>query len=226
MAKEFDPDQFLQQTAVIAEDQSEIEKKNQAQTSGAGVPSQAMGPGPVDPSMLDQAGNFITQTAIPTAFGVGKAVTDIATANPVPASIAASYIPGINKLPGISTIKSGREAATNILNRFAGTPPTASAPMGSPGNPIGGAPTNVPTAQQPSMIQRGMDTASRMRQLAAQRVVGFGASGAAVPAAVAAVPGAMMYDAYKNYQTQTPEQRKQSAMEALSGQGMGQAGIY
>jgi hypothetical protein len=142
----------------------------------------------------------------------------------------------LNKIPGVQKIAAGKEFFNNLGNaaqayaqkeaRLQNRPGFGGAP-GTPTNPIGAqpAPAAAP-AQQPSMIQRGMDTASRMRQLAAQRVVGFGASGAAVPAAVAAVPGAMMYDAYKNYQTQTPEQRKQSAMEALSGQGMGQAGIY
>jgi hypothetical protein len=98
--------------------------------------------------------------------------------------------------------------------------------------PVSGsvAPTNVaPTAQQPSMVQRGMDYASRMRQVAAQRVLpaaGAALGPAAVMGGVAAVPGAMMMDAYGNYKQQSPEQRKRSAMEALSGQGMGQAGIY
>lgn len=71
--------------------------------------------------------------------------------------------------------------------------------------------------------------AQKVRQMAAQRIIPA-AAGAAVPAAVAgavAAPGAaMMYDAYKNYQQQSPEERKRSAMEALSGQGLGQAGIY
>jgi hypothetical protein len=87
-------------------------------------------------------------------------------------------------------------------------------------------PTTPP--QAPGMMQRGMDIANQMRQYAAQRVIPAGAAAgpAAVMGGVAAVPGAMMYDAYKNYQGQTPDQRKKSSMEALSGQGLGQAGIY
>lgn len=101
-----------------------------------------------------------------------------------------------------------------------------------PVNPASMPMTNAPAPapQQPSIMQRGMDMASRVRQMAAQRIVPAGAGAMAGPAAVmggvAAVPGAMMVDAYRNYQTQTPEQRKRSAMEALSGQGLGQAGIY
>jgi hypothetical protein len=103
-----------------------------------------------------------------------------------------------------------------------------SAPVQGPAVPQS-MPAQQPMARQPSMIQRGMDYASRMRQVAAQRVLpvaGAAAGPAAVMGGIAAVPGAMMMDAYGNYKQQTPEERKRSAMEALSGQGMGQAGIY
>jgi hypothetical protein len=84
------------------------------------------------------------------------------------------------------------------------------------------------TAQATQQTAR-QSMAQKVRQMAAQRIIPAMA-GAAVPAAVGAAvaaPGAaMMYDAYKNYQGQSPEERKRSAMEALSGQGLGQAGIY
>jgi len=241
MAKEFNPDEFLQETAPIAESQADIERKNaereaagQAQSQGA-MPGQ----GPVSPSMLDQAGNFITQTAIPTAYGVGAAAANVAASHPYLTAGAAAMLPNsvLNKIPGGQKIAAVKDIASNLGRaaeayaakeaRIGSGGAYGRTPVGTPGSPIGAQPMPAqPMAQQPGIIQRGMDVASRMRNVAAQRVIGFGASGAAVPAAVAAIPGAMMMDAYGNYKQQTPEERKQSAMDALSGQGMGQAGIY
>lgn len=119
--------------------------------------------------------------------------------------------------------QAGQQAFSQMGQQLSQTRPVNPASM-----PMTNAP--APAPQQPSIMQRGMDMANRVRQMAAQRIVPAGAGAMAGPAAVmggvAAVPGAMMVDAYRNYQTQTPEQRKRSAMEALSGQGLGQAGIY
>ena len=79
-----------------------------------------------------------------TAYDVGA---PIVAEHPVATGYAASYIPGVNKLPVIRDIKAGREAVGNIAQRAsnfaqnmaAGSPSPvnpATAP-GSPSNPIG-----------------------------------------------------------------------------------------
>jgi hypothetical protein len=239
MAKEFNPDAFLQETAPIAEAQAEIERKN-AERTAAGQPPltgaeaqpnlNPSGPmnAPIKPSFSEAPGQYMVNNVVAPAFGVYKAAKD----NPAEAAAlgyGASYIPGVNKLPGISTIKAGREAASNILNKFGGAPsaaPTASAPMpGSSSYPIGGGPSNVPPTQQPGVIQRGMDYASKMRQMAANRVVGFGASGAAVPAGVAAGGAAATGIAGGQMAAMTPEQRKAYYDSMMLGAMSGDAGL-
>jgi hypothetical protein len=80
-----------------------------------------------------------------TAYDVGA---PIIAEHPVAASYAASYIPGVNKLPVIRDIKAGREAVGNIAQRaanmaqnYAGAAPgpvnPATAPVGTPANPVG-----------------------------------------------------------------------------------------
>jgi hypothetical protein len=160
------------------------------------VPQQT---GPVAPDL----GGMIMDYGVTPAVGAAQTAAQFGLANPVTTGIAASYIPGINKLPGISTIKAGREAASNILNRFAGTPGAAAPTPGSPGYPIGGAPTNVPPGQ-PNVIQQGTDIASKMRQAAAQRVLGA----AVVPAAVGAGGYKAAQTATNQMANMTPEQRR------------------
>ena len=59
--------------------------------------------------------------------------------------------------------------------------PVAPAPMAAPAPAPMAAPAPAPAAAQPSMMQRGMDYASRMRQIAAQRVIpAMGQAGQAV----------------------------------------------
>lgn len=240
-------------------EQAQQAKQQQAQQA----PMQ--GQGPVEPGMLSQAGDFITQTAIPTAYQGAATAAGLAASHPWLTAGAAAMLPNsvLDKIPGGQKISAAKDFFRNmgsaaeayaakearLQNRpgFGGTPKPGVGPV----NP--GATYNVPTnnvpqygqnmaqaqnvaqntaqqaarTQQGGMLQRGMDVASKMREFAAQRVLPAGAGvGAATYGAVAAPGAAMMYDAYKNYQQQTPEQRKQSSMEALSGQGFGQAGIY
>jgi len=61
---------------------------------------------------------------------------------------------------------------------------------------------------QPNVMQRGMDYASKMRQIAAQRVMPMAASGAAVPAGVALGGAAATGMAGGQMAAMTPEQRK------------------
>lgn len=194
----------------------------QAQAQQAAQRTQQAAPGatnelrPVAPSMLDQAGNFITQQAIPTAFGVGKAGLDIAAANPALAAGAASYIPGINRLPGINTIKTGREAAMNILNRLAGPQPGAPT-AGAPANPIGAQPVAQQTARQ--------SMAEKVRQMAMNRITGAATSAAAVPAGVAAGGAAATGLAGGQMAAMTPEQRKAYYDSMMMGAMSGDAGL-
>lgn len=77
-----------------------------------------------------------------TAYDVGA---PLIAEHPVATGYAASYIPGLNKLPVIRDIKAGREAVGNIAQRasnFAqnmagGSPSPVNTPVGTPASPIG-----------------------------------------------------------------------------------------
>lgn len=62
--------------------------------------------------------------------------------------------------------------------------------------------------QQPSIMQRGMDYARQMQQIAAQRVMPV-AGAAAMPAAVGAMGAGMTYGAANQLRNMSPEQRRQ-----------------
>jgi hypothetical protein len=93
----------------------------------------------------------------------------------------------------------------------------AVAPQGVPA-----APTQSP---QPNIMQRGMDYASKMRQMAAQRVMPMAASGAAVPAGVAAGGAAATGIAGGQMAAMTPEQRKAYYDSMMLGAMSGDAGL-
>jgi len=254
MAKEFNPDDFLEKTAPIVDVQQEDEKRKQAEVEKqAAIAQQTPG---------EQAGNYITQSIIPTAFGVGAAGLDLAgqaLSNPIiqkgleygGAGLAAKKFlvnPVLESLKPVGqavgqhvtnvTDALNRQAAAaeaseqGIANRAAaraGQPVAQAAqniraPIAPQGAPT--APMQAPVAQsQPSIIQRGMDMASRMRQAAAQRVVGFGASGAAVPAGVAAGGAAATGLAGGQMAAMTPEQRKAYYDSMMLGAMGGDAGL-
>ena len=87
-------------------------------------------------------------------------------------------------------------------------------------------PSGQPVQQtQPSVLQRGMDIASKIRQAAAQRVVGLGTSGAAVPGAVAAGGAAATGLAGGQMGAMTPEQRKAYYDNSMLGAMGGDAGL-
>lgn len=179
--------------------------------------------------------------AAQTAFQVGK---EIATS---PLGVAAETLYGIHKF--------GPKIAEQLGQSFrGGAAPGPVAPASNiyvPPN-TGGAPRPMTTPQQtfnalrtptpavatgapaaetaatqtPGLVQRGIDLASKMRQIAAQRVVAPAAAAApaVAPFAVsAAVPAAMMAHDYQSFKQLTPQQQKEQAMQALSGQAPGQA---
>jgi hypothetical protein len=148
------------------------------------------------------------------------------------------WIKGIGDAYKTGVASNAANVATNaatqemrVLERLArGTGPQAEAaaqrlqqliqsrvPTSAPG-PV--APSVAPTAapapaagpvaptQQPGLLQRGADMASRVRNVAAQRIAGFGASGAAVPAAVGLGGAALSTAATNQLARMTPEQRK------------------
>jgi len=105
-----------------------------------------------------------------------------------------------------------------IQQRGAAVPtgaPTA-APVAPTAAPV--APTAAP--QQPSIIQRGMDMASKMRQFAAQRVMPV-----AVPGAVAAGGAAATGFAANQLANMTPEQRKAYYDSMMMGAMSGDTGL-
>ena len=93
---------------------------------------------------------YVIDPALASGSGVGD-VAHVIGEHPLASGVAASYIPGVNKLPGIRDIKNTRELAEQVLKKGAGfaqnamgggqttTAPgnTVNAP-GSPNNPIGG----------------------------------------------------------------------------------------
>jgi len=94
-------------------------------------------------------------------------------------------------------------AGSQILNA-SGQPMRPVAPAPAPA-PAMAQPAPAPaTAQQPGILQRGMDYASKMRQVAAQRVLPV----AGVPGAVAAGGAAATGIAGGQLAAMTPEQRK------------------
>lgn len=236
MSKEFNPDEFLEKTAIVAQDQQEIEKRNQQQAPQ--VQSAVPGQGPIAPSMMDQATDFVTQTALPVTYGVGKAAADVAASHPWLTAGAAAMLPNniLNKIPGGQKVAAVKDIASNLGRaaeayaakeaRIGSGGAYGRTPVGTPTNPIGTpTPTPQPVTQQPSIIQRGMDTASRMRQLAANRVAGFGASGAAVPAGVALGGLAATGIAGGQMAAMTPEQRRALYENEMLGAMGGDAGL-
>lgn len=202
------------------------------------MPQGQMPAGPVEPGMLSQAGDFAMENIVTPVVGAAQTAAQYGMSNPLTtgaAAVGAAKYGAIKNLAqqGINTFQTNNLAKLGeqirIGERFGQDMSGLKQIFQQQSQQQAQKMAAQQAAQaQPSMIQRGMDVASRMRNVAAQRVMPM--AGAAVPAmvtgAVAAPGAAMMMDAYKNYQTQTPEQRKQSAMEALSGQGLGQAGIY
>jgi hypothetical protein len=176
-----------------AEAEQALAQKQQAAQQP--TPGAMPGQGPVEPGMLESAGNFMTQTAIPTAFGVGKAGMDLAAANPAIASVAAAAaFPKVaSKIPGVGQVMDIGKGLVDVAKNYnlnqmehqavqymkAGQQPPAEFAQrlqalrqaGMPKGPI--TPPGVTATPQagPSVMQRGMDMASKMREFAAQRVM-------------------------------------------------------
>jgi len=111
-----------------------------------------LGPAPEQRSAIaDEAQGLAQIAAVPAAGAINYALENpLSTA--AGAAAAASYVPGLNKLPVVRDIKAVREG---LVERF--SPKPGPAIPGSPGNPIGGsgsgssAPVrNIPINAQPT----------------------------------------------------------------------------
>ena len=189
MAKEFNPDEFLQDTAPIAEAQADIERRN-AERTAAGQPpltsqqqrQAVMSPsgGPVIPT--NQPGMLENMAA--NVYGVAKPVVDIGG--------AVLSNPAVQT--GLELAGGGIAAKKFLVNPILDKLAAGGQQVGTPGYPLGGTPgptppTQTPPTQTPSIIQRGMDYASKMRQIAADKVV-QGANAAKTFATETVVPNA------------------------------------
>jgi len=175
-------------------------------------------PAPPEPGMMQKAGQAVMDYAVkPVAGAVGTGI-DLA---------AQGYnaIPGHDILAGIGLYKAaphlankagavyeGTKQGAKIMYDMAKGAATGPVMPGTPANPAavyagqGAAP--APAAQQPGLVQRAMDISAKMRELAAQKAMQFGTSGAAVPAAVGVGGAAATGLAGGQMRAMTPEQRK------------------
>jgi hypothetical protein len=147
-------DQIRQQEDEEFEFRARAEQEARSrQQSSQSAPANT-GAGPVAPGQEPSLGTQIVG-GLKTAYDVGA---PIVAEHPIATGYAASYVPGVNRLPIIRDIKNTREAVGNIAKRGAniasnfmggGTPP-AGGPVspggvqmtgvGSPNAPIGGGP--------------------------------------------------------------------------------------
>jgi hypothetical protein len=119
-----------------------------------------------------------------------------AAEHPVLTAGAAAMLPNsiLNRIPGGQKISAGKEFLSNLGNAaqayaqnaqisaqkelrlqnrpgFGGVPTTS--PVAAPAMPTASAMPTAPTTAQPGAIQRGIDYANQMRQIAAQKVIGM-----------------------------------------------------
>jgi hypothetical protein len=92
---------------------------------------------------------------------IGQHVLPHIMEHPVASSLAASYVPGLNRLPILNDIKTTRELAQNVVkNRLSpGSNPLTGSPnnpIGSPNNPIGGSGQAATAAEEEAAAHRTM----------------------------------------------------------------------
>lgn len=159
---------------------------------------------------------------------IGKGVQAMAEAQRASAAAQQATAQGLQNRFNQRMAQQAAQAARPVAPGYAGAPsynvPTQTAPqMRAPMPQAPVAPQGVPAQapmQQPSMMQRGMDVASKMRQFAAQRVLP-----AAVPAAVGMGGAAATSMAGNQMANMTPEQRKAYYDSAMMGAMSGDAGL-
>jgi len=129
-----------------------VEFENEPTPQDIDEAARQLGPAPEQRSAVaDEARGIAQIAAVPAAGAINYALENPASAAAIGAG-AASYVPGLNKLPVVRDIKAVREG---LVDRF--SPKPGPAVPGSPGNPIGGSASgssapvrNIPINAQPS----------------------------------------------------------------------------
>ena len=222
----------------ISDDAKNAFKTSPAQTAQAQqqqMPEQMPQQGPVSPSMLSQAGDFAMENIVTPAGGAVQTAAQYAGANPLTSAAAlagaAKYgavknlaSQGINAWQTNNLAKLGEQI--RIGERFGQDMTQMKQIYSQQAQQQAQKMAAQQAAQsQPSIIQRGMDMANRMRQAAAQRVIGVGTSGAAVPGAVALGGAAATGIAGGQMGAMTPQQRKSFYDNEMLGAMGGDAGL-
>lgn len=214
-----------------------------ASTMPQPIPAQT---GPVAPDLSTLAGNAagaVVDYGIAPAVGAAQTAANMAAAHPALAG-AAGYAAASKIAPGLTGWGAAKNIANAGINQWQTNNLTKLGEQIRIGKRFGqdmSALENIfnqqtqaqaqkmaaqqtaqqTAASQPSMMQRGMDMASKMRNVAAQRVVG-----------TAVVPGAVAAGGYKAAQTatnqmaaMTPEQRRAFYDNQMLGAMSGDAGL-
>jgi len=180
---------------------------------------------------------MMNNVAVP-AIGVAKTGAALAAENPALASVAgAAAFPKVaSKIPGVGQVMDLAKGAVDVAKNYnlnqmehqavqymkAGqTPPPEFQARLDALRQAAMPKTPPPGTTGPSILQRGMDVASRMRQFAAQRVLPV----AGVPAGVAAGGAAATGLAGGQMAAMTPEQRKAYYDSMMLGAMGGDAGL-
>lgn len=115
--------------------------------------------------------NPVLDALRPVGQAVGQRVGDVTNALNRQASAAEASEAGIaNRAAQRSGVPVNRAPVAPTYNAPTGVPNTRPMPMPTNMGAPTGMPVSAPTAQ-PSMVQRGMDYANQMRQIAAQKVI-------------------------------------------------------
>jgi hypothetical protein len=172
---------------------------------------------PPPPAATTPTGEPPAPTTVVTPAGQGSMLPGVATAGLAAANAAvpAAIGYGVAKYGGRAmdlarnVMQGGGASATSIPTTAPVNPAAINLGANPAVSPSYAAPAAQPAApQQPGVIQRAMDITTKMRELAAQRAMQFGASGAAVPAAVGMGGAAATGLAGGQMRAMTPEQRK------------------
>ena len=180
MSKEFNPDEFLETTAPLAEAQADIERRNaEREAIGQGPLSGAeaqpnmnpSGPAniPVRPTFSEAPGDYLVNNAVAPAYGVVKGASEIAAAHPTATMLAsdlalAALPKSIEKVPVLGKAVT----VAKYPYRLAGAALDALKNIG--GNPTAPVPTapvpTAPVAPSPIIDAQGRPMQAQARPVA------------------------------------------------------------
>lgn len=138
MGKEFNPDEFLETTAPIAEAQSDIERRNKEREASGQPPLSGAeaqpnmnpsGPAnvPVRPSFTEAPGDWTVNNVVAPGYGIIKGAADVAAAHPVATSVAADLVAAALPQTNIPILKQGQQLAKAPFRLAEGIMDTANA---------------------------------------------------------------------------------------------------